>query len=85
MGITIFKIFTWGGISTDICSGILFYGDTSGELQDMISEHISDDIPPLPNKNLNTVIPYLFCLSEPRVPNHVFCSLMNLILWLQGR
>ena len=26
MGITIFKIFTWGGISSDIRSDITFYG-----------------------------------------------------------
>ena len=26
MGITIFKIFIWGGISSDICSEITFYG-----------------------------------------------------------
>ena len=26
MGITVFKIYIWGGISSDICSGITFYG-----------------------------------------------------------
>ena len=36
MGITIFKIFIWGGISSDICSEITVYG----------SAHISNNIPP---------------------------------------
>ena len=29
--ITVFKIFIWGGISSDIRSEILFYGDASAE------------------------------------------------------
>ena len=46
MGITILKNFIWGGISSDICSGITFYG----------SDRISDDIAPQ-MRILNTVIP----------------------------
>ena len=30
-GITVFKFFIWGGISSDIRSEILFYGDASAE------------------------------------------------------
>ena len=31
LGITVFKFFIWGGISSDIRSEILFYGDASAE------------------------------------------------------
>ena len=40
MGITVFKFVIWGGISSDIRSEILFYGD-----------RIYDDIPPQMKKN----------------------------------
>ena len=30
-GINVFKCFIWGGISSDILSEILFYGNASGE------------------------------------------------------
>ena len=56
MGITIFKIWIWGGISSDIGSEITFYDDAGAELFNVISECISDDIPPQ-MKILNTVIP----------------------------
>ena len=56
------KKFIWGGISSGIRSEIQFYGDSRAERYNMISERISDDIPPQ-MKNLNTVIPILkhFC------------------------
>ena len=46
--ITVFKFVVWGGISLDIRSENLFYGDALhvAELQNMISERIPDDIPP---------------------------------------
>ena len=47
MGITIFKIFIWGGISPDICSEIMFYG------------HISDNISPK-NENFENSYPLIF-------------------------
>ena len=52
-GITVFKFFIWGGISSDIRSEISFYGDAYA-----ISDRISDDIHPQ-MKNLNMVIPIL--------------------------
>ena len=42
MGITIFKIFIWGGMSLVIWSEITFYADAS--LLNEISDHIPDDI-----------------------------------------
>ena len=48
-----FKIFIWGGISSDIRSEILFYGAVAVKL---ISNCISDDIPPQ-MKILKTVVP----------------------------
>ena len=32
MGITIFKVFIWGGISSDICLGITFYGSARSRI-----------------------------------------------------
>ena len=46
MGITIFKISIWGGVSSDIRSEITFYGAAGAELFNVISERISNDIPP---------------------------------------
>ena len=54
MGITLLKIFIWGGISSDIRSEIMFY---------KISERISDDIPPQ-MIILNTVFPLLTHISQ---------------------
>ena len=60
--ITVFKIFIWVGISWGIRSEILFYSDLLAEPKNMISEYISDKIPPQ-MKILNMVIPILmhFC------------------------
>ena len=56
MGITIFKIFICGGISSDIRSEITFYGSAYASPSNLISDRISDDIPPQ-KKILNVVIP----------------------------
>ena len=41
MGITIFNIFTWGGISSDIHSEITFYGYVHASRKNYISDCIS--------------------------------------------
>ena len=48
MGITIFKIFTWGGVHvwSDIRLEITFYVSAHASPLNLISDHISDDIPP---------------------------------------
>ena len=56
MGITIFKIFIWGGISSDVRLESTFYGSTRTLPSNVISDRLSDDIPPK-MKILNTVIP----------------------------
>ena len=56
MGITIFKIFIWGGISSYIRSEITFYGSAYASPYNYISDRISHDISPQ-MKSLNTVIP----------------------------
>ena len=58
MGITIFKILIWGGISSDIRSEITSYDSALASLQNYISDHMSNDIPPQ-KKILNTVIPLI--------------------------
>ena len=45
MGITIFKIFIVGGISSDISWEIMFYGSARKSMYNIISDLISDDIP----------------------------------------
>ena len=62
MGLTIFKFVIWGGISLEIRSEIMFYGDTPNK----ISDRISDDIPPQMT-NLNTVIPLIICKRHPNL------------------
>ena len=54
MGITIFKFFIWGGISSHKLSEIMFY------------DRMSDDIPPQmkKKKKMNISIPYInFCID----------------------
>ena len=41
MGIAIFKIFIWGGISSVIWSEITFYGSADASSEDEISDHIT--------------------------------------------
>ena len=53
--ISIFKIFIWGGILLDIRWEITFYGSALGSPSNLISDRISDDIPPQ-MKILNTII-----------------------------
>ena len=56
MGITIFKMFIWGGMSSVIWSEITFCGSADASLLKETSDYITDDIPPQMNI-LNTVIP----------------------------
>ena len=51
-------MFISGGISSVIWSEISFYGDASAEPLNVISDGITDDIPPQMN-SLNIVIPIL--------------------------
>ena len=62
-GITVFKCYSWGGISSVIRSEILFYGD-------MISDRIYDDM-----KKLNMVIPILMYFFF--IENAIFFSRRN--------
>ena len=55
MGITIFKIFFWGDISSNIRSEITLYGSSRELPLNKISDHIFDEVPPQ-IKKLNTVI-----------------------------
>ena len=61
-GITVFKIFIWGGTSLEIWLEIGCYGDERVKPKNKISDLISNDIPPQ-MKILNMVVPILmlFC------------------------
>ena len=63
-GITVFKFVIWGGISSDIRSEFLFYGD---------AYTISDDIPPQMT-NWNMVIPILMYFLTFTHQKQVFAS-----------
>ena len=70
-GISVFKFVIWGGISSDIPSEILFYGDALAEPLNIISERISDDIPPQ-MINLNMAIPILMYFLSFTHQNQIF-------------
>ena len=46
MGITVFQIFIWGGLSSVILLETTFYGSSDASPYNEISNHITDDIPP---------------------------------------
>ena len=46
MGVTIFKIFIWGGISSDMLSEITFNSSADVSESYLISDHMSADITP---------------------------------------
>ena len=80
LGITVFKIFIWGDISLDIWWEIKFYRDTRAESLNVISDRISDNIPPQ-LKILNMVFPILmhFCkfISNWSVANRIKLHVTN--------
>ena len=66
MGITIYKIFIWGGISSVIWSEIMFYDSAVMSPYNKISDHITDNIPPPPppKKNFEYSYPPTFLTPE---------------------
>ena len=59
MGIIIFKIFIWGGVSSVLWSEITFDGSADALPSNKIYDHKTNDIPPQ-MKILNTVIPSIY-------------------------
>ena len=79
MGITIFKIFTWGGILSDIRSEITFYGSARAGPNNKISDRISDNIP-LQMKIVHTVIPLMSTLANSEDTDEILQTALRCML-----